>query len=182
MALDVEKEDKEEQRRTKVKDRIDPKSIGEEKTVEESLSLLTSEEKKLLSEWKGKEGQKIRFEQDLKDLGVSAGESGKIEDINSRNAMITLRMEDGRHVRMLPEFMREMEKENRGEGKSQSQKTVEQGKEETKEENKEVSKKRGQEKDPFRDRPEERLEEKKLEEKKENPRVERQRVRDGMGY
>jgi conjugative relaxase-like TrwC/TraI family protein len=191
MALDVEKESKGEQRRTKEKDWSSPPSIGEEKTVEESLSPLTSEGKKLLSEWRGREGQTIRFEQDLKDLGVRAGESGKIEDINSTNAVITLRMEDGRHVRMLPEFMRGIEKKDLGKGNFREKKTAKQGKEERKEEKTGSKEKNGPEKERAQvkervlEHSEERLEiqeEKKQEEKSVAPQKVRQRSRDGMGY
>ena len=189
MAQDVEKENKEERRRASVRG-------GEKKTPDqgaedrrEMLPALTAEEKKLLSEWKGKEGRDIRFLKDVVEFGIHAGEVGKIEDINRNNGVITLRMEDGRHVRMIPEYMRETEKKSKGDEKSPEPKVMEQGKEELKEEKKEVSKEqdRSMEKDPFQDRPEERPErrqEKEREEKKEAPRIERQRERgrDGMGY
>ncbi|MHB1287415.1 MAG: ATP-dependent DNA helicase, partial [Leptospirales bacterium] len=129
MALDVEKENKEEKRRAK-------ESVSEKNTLEEgsgdrreTLPALTAEEKMRLEEWKGKEGRNIPFPDGIREFGIGAGEVGKIEDINRANGVITLRMEDGRHVRMIPKYMRDMEKESIGDEKREVLKDISKEKE-----------------------------------------------------
>ena len=135
MALDVEKENREEKRR--VKERGGEKEAREEVRPEVVSSMLTGDERKLLSEWKGKEGQEIRFSKDVRAFGIGAGESGKIEDINQGSGVITLRMEDGRYVRMIPEYMRELERQKGMEERAPDRKTMDPGKEDRKEKKKE---------------------------------------------
>ncbi|MHB1285895.1 MAG: MobF family relaxase [Leptospirales bacterium] len=229
MALDVEKESKEERRRANEKER---ESLGEEKILpeeknrdirrereqerleektsekeqerneemktsnrkektmersdEKEFEHLTRQERERFDRWEI--GQKLRFPQENKDMGMKAGEVARIREMNRESGVITLQKENGHEVKILPEYMkREMERKERGEEKLVEQKTMEQGKEERKEERKEATKEqdRSREKDPFQDRPEdrpERKQEKEREEKKEAPRIERQRGRDGMGY
>lgn len=169
MAQDVEMENKEERRRAKEKDRA------------EKFPSLTAGEEKLLAEWRGKEGQNIRFPKDVMELGISAGESGKIEDINYATGVMTLRMEDGRHVRMVPEYMREMEKKAPGDEESPERKMMKEKKEASKEQGRSQEEDQVKSRERSEERPE-RRQEKEREKKKDAPRIERQRGRDGLGY
>jgi ATP-dependent exoDNAse (exonuclease V) alpha subunit len=214
MALDVEKESKEFERRANGKEKEIPladeenrleedreknkdrnreteTSNGKEKTMERSeekeYEHLSRQERERFDQWEV--GQRLRFPQENKDLGMKAGEVARVEEMDRETGVITLRKENGQEAKLVPEHTRrEMERQkSMEEEKSPERKTEEQGKEEKKEEKKEVSKEqdRFKEKDPFQDRPEERLErrqEKEREEKKETPRIERHRGRDGMGY
>jgi hypothetical protein len=183
MALDVEKENKEERKfRDHSKERPGTrKEKTQDGSIEPRWEKLTAEEKKRLLEWKGKEGQNIRFPEDSRDFGVSAGEVGKIEDINRANGVITLRMEDGRHVRIIPEYMRKKENEAGGE-----EKTMEQGKEEKEKISKALNPEKDREKANLPSLSEERqeLRQEKEQEKKKEPTKEREyeRGRDGFGY
>ncbi len=167
---------------------------GKEKTMERSeekeYEHLTRQERERFDRWEI--GQRLRFPQENKDLGMKAGEVAHVEKMDRETGVITLRKENGQEAKLVPEHTkREMERQKSMEGeKSPERKTMEQGKEERKEEKKEVSKDidRSREKDPFQDRPEdrpERRQEKEREEKKESPRIERQRERSrdrGMGF
>jgi len=154
-----------------------------DKEKENRWADLTDRERNRMETWK--EGQKLRFPSENKELGIKAGEEAQVEKMAKDSGVITLRKENGQEVAMNPEYMkREMERKEQGEQKSQEQKTMEQGKEH-KEEKKEVTKEQEHTQEKDRDRSEERPEhrqEKEREEKKEAPRIERQRGRDGMGY
>ena len=190
MAHDVEKESKEERRRPngkekeniladnenrreavreKDKDRIreTETSNGKEKTMERSeekeYEHLTRQERERFDRWTV--GQKLRFPQENKDLGIKAGEVARVEEMDRETGVITLRKENGQEAKLVPEHTkREMERQKSMEERSPERKMMEQGKEERKEEKKEVSKER--------------------EERKEVPEIERQRERgrDGLGY
>ena len=164
---------------------------GKEKTMERSeekeYEHLTRQERERFDRWEI--GQRLRFPQENKDLGMKAGEVAHVEKMDRETGVITLRKENGQEAKLVPEHTkREMERQkSMEEERARDQKTMEQGKEERKEEKREAAKEqeRGREKNPFQDRPEERTErrqEKEREEKKEAPRIERQRGRDGMGY
>ena len=161
-----------------------------ERSEEKEYEHLTRQERERFDRWEI--GQRLRFPQENKDLGMKAGEVAHVEKMDRETGVITLRKENGQEAKLVPEHTkREMERQKSMEGeKSPERKTMEQGKEERKEEKKEVSKDidRSREKDPFQDRPEdrpERRQEKEREEKKESPRIERQRERSrdrGMGF
>ena len=158
-----------------------------ERSDEKEFKYLTRQERERFDRWSV--GQNLRFPQESKELGMKAGEVARVEEMDRETGVITLRKESGQEAKLVPEHTkREMERQkSMEEEKSPEQKTMEQGKEEPKEEKKEATKEqdRSREKDPFQDRPEERPErkqEKEGEEKKDAPRIERQRVRDGMGY
>ena len=159
-----------------------------ERSEEKEYEHLTRQERERFYRWEV--GQKLRFPQENKDLGIKAGEVPRVEEMNRETGVITLRKENGQEAKLVPEHTkREMERQKSMDDQSPERKTMEQGKEERKEEKKEVSKEqdRSMEKDPFQDRPEERPErrqEKEREERKEAPKIERQRERgrDGMGY
>ncbi len=164
---------------------------GKEKTMERSeekeYEHLTRQERERFDKWEV--GQRLRFPQENKELGMKDGEVARVEKMDRESGEITLRKENGQEAKLVPEHMkREMDRQkSTEEEKSPERKTMEQGKEERKEEKKEVSKEqdRSREKDPFRDRPEdrpERRQKKERKEKKEAPRIERQRGRDGMGF
>ncbi|KGA93974.1 hypothetical protein LptCag_0600 [Leptospirillum ferriphilum] len=168
-------------------------SNGREKTMERSeekeYEYLTRQERERFDKWEV--GQRLRFPQENKELGMKAGEVARVEEMDRETSVITLRKENGQEAKLVPEHLkREMERQKRmEEEKSPERKTMEQGKEEMKGEKKEATKEqeRSREKDPFLDRPEdrpERKQEKEREEKKEAPRIERQRERGhgGMGY
>ncbi len=220
MALEVEKESKEFERSPNGKEREKPgeekENIGNEnrreedrekdkgriretetsngkgKTMERSeekeYEHLTRQERERFDRWEI--GQRLRFPQENKDLGMKAGEVARVEEMDRETGVITLRKENGQEATLVPEHTkREMDRQKSMEERSPERKTEEQGKEERKEEKKEVSKEqdRSREKDPFQERPEERPErrqEKEREERKEAPKIERQRERgrDGMGY
>ena len=179
---DLEK-DKDRSRETETPNR---KEKTMERSDEKEFEHLTRQERERFDRWEI--GQKLRFPQENKDMGMKAGEVARVEEMDRETGVITLRKENGQEAKLVPEHTkREMERQKSMEEKSPERKTMEQGKEERKEEKKEVSKEqdRSREKDPFQDRPEdrpERQQEKEREEKKEAPRIERQRGRDGMGY
>ena len=158
-----------------------------ERSEEKEYEHLTRQERERFDRWEV--GQKLHFPQENKDLGMKAGEVARVEKMDRKTGVITLRKENGQEAKLVPEHTkREMEKKALEE-KTPEQKVMEQGKEERKEEKKEVSKEqdRSREKDPFQDRPEERPErrqEQEREEKKEVRKIERQRERGrgGMGY
>ena len=214
MAMDVEKESKEFERRPNGKER---ENLGEEKSLpeEKNREIRREQEETETSNGKGKTmersgekeyghlnrqererfdrwevGQKLRFPQENKDLGMKAGEVARVEEMNRETGVITLRKENGQEAKLVPEHTkRELERQKSMEERSPERKTMEQGKEDRKEPKKEVSKEqdRSREKDPFQDRPEERparRQEKEREERKGAPKIERQRERgrDGMGY
>ena len=150
-----------------------------DKEKENRWSDLTNTEKHRLETWK--EGQKLLFHSENKELGIKAEETAKIERMDKDSGVITLRKGNGQEVAMNPEYLkREMEKKERGEGKSQDQKTVEQGKEAR-------TGKKSDERQAYLERiqikevsapeakGEERQQEKAREEKKEAPRRERER-------
>ncbi|MGL3710665.1 MobF family relaxase [Leptospirillum ferriphilum] len=179
--------------RDKDRSRETETSNGKEKTMERSeekeYEHLTRQERERFDKWE--EGQRLRFPQENKELGMKAGEVARVEKMDRETGVITLRKENGREAKLVPEHTkREMERQkSMEEEKSPERKSMEQGKEERKEEKKEATKEqdRSRGKDPFQERPEERPErkqEKEREEKKEAPRIERQRERgrDGMGY
>ena len=147
-----------------------------ERSEEKEYGPLTRQERERFDRWEV--GQRLRFPQENKDLGIKAGEVARIEEMNRETGVITLRKENGQEAKLVPEHTkREMERQKSMEEKTPERKTMEQGKEERKEEKKEVSKEQ--------ERPEEHQEkrqEKEREKKKEAPRIERQRGRDGMGY
>ena len=159
-----------------------------ERSEEKEYGHLTRQERERFDRWEV--GQRLRFPQENKDLGIKAGEMARVEEMNRETGVITLRKENGQEAKLVPEHTkREMERQKSMDDQSPERKTMEQGKEERKEEKKEVSKEqdRSMEKDPFQDRPEERPErrqEKEREERKEVSKIERQRERgrDGMGY
>ena len=158
-----------------------------ERSEEKEYEHLTRQERERFDKWE--EGQRLRFPQENKELGMKAGEVARVEEMNRETGVITLRKENGQEGKLVPEHTkREMERQkSMEEEKSPERKIMEQGKEERKEEKKEATKEqeRSREKDPFQLRPEERPErkqEKEREEKKEAPRIERQRGREGMGY
>ncbi len=168
-------------------------SNGREKTMERSeekeYEHLTRQERERFDKWEV--GQRLRFLQENKELGMKAGEVARVEEMDRETGVITLRKENGQEAKLVPEHLkREMERQKRiEEEKSPERKTMEQGKEEMKGEKKEATKEqeRSREKDPFQDLPEdrpERKQEKEREEKKEAPRIERKRERGhgGMGY
>ena len=190
----ADNENRREEDREKNRDRIreTETSNGKEKTMERSeekeYEHLTRQERERFDRWEV--GQRLRFPQENKDLGMKAGEVARVEEMDRETGIITLRKENGQEARLIPEHTkREMERQKGLEEKMPERKVMEQGKEERKEEKKKVSKEqeRSREKDPFQDRPEERPErrqENEREERKEAPRIERQRERgrDGMGY
>ena len=216
MALDLEKESKEFERRATGKEKEIPLADkenrleedreknkdrnretetcnGKEKTMERSeekeYEHLTRQERERFDRWTV--GQRLRFPQENKDLGMKAGEVARVEEMDRDTGIITLRKENGQEAKLVPEHAkREMERQKSMEEKSPERKMMEQGKEERKEEKKEVSKEqdRSREKDPFQDRaeerPEHRQEKERETEKKEVLKIERQRERgrDGMGY
>ncbi|MHB1287548.1 MAG: MobF family relaxase, partial [Leptospirales bacterium] len=186
----TDNENRREEDRGKARSRETETPNRKEKTMERSeekeYEHLTRQERERFDRWEV--GQRLRFPQENKELGMKAGEVARVEEMDRETGVITLQKENGHEVKILPEYMkREMERKERGEEKLVEQKTMAQGKEERKEERKEATKEqdRSREKGPFQDRPEERPErkqEKEREEKKEAPRIERQRGRDGMGY
>jgi|GEM_PF-1547823 len=168
-------------------------SNGREKTMERSeekeYEHLTRQERERFDKWEV--GQRLRFPQENKELGMKAGEVARVEEMERETGVITLRKENGQEAKLVPEHTkREMERQkSMEEEKSPERKTMEQGKEERKEEKKEVLKEQGctREKDQVQSlaRSEELLvsrQEKEREKKKETPRIERQRGRDGLGY
>ncbi len=191
----ADNENRRETDREKEKDRIreTETSSGKEKMMERNeekeYEHLIRQERERFDKWEV--GQRLRFPQENKELGMKAGEVVRVEKMDRETGVIGLRKENGQEVAMNPEYVkREMERQkSMEEEKSSERKTIEQGKEERKEEKKEATKEqdRSRGKDPFQERPEERPErkqEKEREEKKEAPRIERQRERgrDGMGY
>ena len=124
-----------------------------ERTGEKEFEYLTRQERERFERWEV--GQKLRFPQENRDLGMKAGEVVQVEEMDRKTGIITLRKENGEEAKLVPEHTkREMERQKSMEERSPERKTMEQGKEERKEERKEV------------------------------PRIERQRDRgrDGMGY
>ncbi len=155
-----------------------------ERTEEKEFEYLTRQERERFDRWEV--GQKLRFPQENRDLGMKAGEVVRVEEMDRKTGVITLRKENGQEAKLVPEHTkRELERQKSMEERSPERKTMEQGKEEKKEVLKDQD--RSREKDSFPDRPEERRDgrrEKEREERKEGPRIERQRDRgrDGMGY
>ncbi|EIJ77086.1 MAG: hypothetical protein C75L2_00030083 [Leptospirillum sp. Group II 'C75'] len=158
----------------------------EEKEKENRWSDLTDRERNRLETWK--EGQKLRFPSENKELGIQAGEEARVEKMDRQTGQIDLKMQkDGRDVSLEPEYMKR-EREKKALEIDPERKTMEQ-KEQRKEE-KAASKEKSppekeqehaQEKDRSMER-RERQQEKEREEKKEAPRRERERGRDGLGY
>ena len=166
----------------KNKDRIreTETSNGKEKTMERSeekeYEHLTRQERERFDRWEV--GQRLRFPQENKDLGMKAGEVARVEEMDRETGVITLRKENGQEAKLVPEHTkREMERRKSMKEKSPERKTIEK-----KEGTKEQDRGRERDQDVFRDRPERRQEKEREMEKKEAPRVERQRSRDGMGY
>ena len=91
----------------------------EEKEKENRWADFTDREKNRLDTWK--EGQKLHFHSENKELGIQSGEEARIEKMDRKTGLIDLRMEDGRDVTMKPEYMKEKEREQ--------QKAIEQEKE-----------------------------------------------------
>ena len=155
-----------------------------ERSEEKEYEHLTRQERERFGRWEV--GQRLRFPQENKDLGMKAGEVARVEEMDRETGVITLRKENGQEARLVPEHTkREIERQKSMEEKSPERKTMEQGKEERKEEKKEVSKEQehGREKDQdvFRERPEDRPE-RRQEKEREEKKVERQRGRDGLGF
>jgi len=157
----------------------------EEKKKENRWSDLTTIEKHRLETWK--EGQKLRFPSENKELGIKAEETAKIERMDKDSGVITLRKENGQEVAMKPEYMKR-EMERKALEIDSDQKTMEQmeQRKEEKDASKEKSspekeKEHAQEKEGSSEQGE-RQQEKAREEKKEASRRERERGRDGMGY
>ena len=159
-----------------------------DKEKENRWADLTDRERNRLETWK--EGQKLRFPSENKELGIQAGEEALVEKMDRQTGQIDLKMQkDGRDVRLEPEYMKR-EREKKALEIDPDRKTMEQ-KEQRKEEKdaskekssleKEQEQDRAQEKDRSMER-RERQQEKEREEKKEVPRRERERGRDGLGY
>ena len=156
-----------------------------EKEKENRWADLTDRERNRLETWK--EGQKLRFPSENKELGIQAGEEAQVEKMDRQTGQIDLKMQkDGRDVRLEPEYMkREREKkalEIDPERKAMEQKEQRKEEKDAAKEKSPPEKEQGaQEKDRSMER-RERQQEKEREEKKEVPRRERERSRDGMGY
>jgi conjugative relaxase-like TrwC/TraI family protein len=156
-----------------------------EQEKENRWNSLTAVEKNRLETWK--EGKKLHFPSENKELGIKAGEEAQVEKMDKDSGVITLRKENGQEVAMKPEYMKR-EMERKALEIDSDQKTMEQ-KEQRKEEkdaskeksSPEKEKERAQEKDGSSEQGE-RQQEKAREEMKEAPRRERERGRDGMGY
>ncbi|EQD61197.1 hypothetical protein B1B_07715, partial [mine drainage metagenome] len=80
-----------------------------------------------------KEGQKLSFPSENKELGIKAGEEAQVEKMDRQTGQIDLKMEkDGRDVKWEPEYIKR-ERERKGWEIDPNQKTMEQ-KEQRKEE------------------------------------------------
>ena len=192
----ADNENRREVDREKDKDRVrkTETSNGKEKTMERSgekeYEHLNRQERERFERWEV--GQKLRFPQENKDLGMKAGEVARVEEMDRETGVITLRKENGQEAKLVPEHTkREMERQKSMEEKSPGRKTMEQGKEERKEEKESAKDKKVSELEheqamergnKTREVDREKEGKAKEESRKEQPRIEWQRGRDGLGY
>lgn len=154
-----------------------------DKEKENRWDSLTTGEKNRFETWK--EGQKLRFPSENKELGIKAGEVAQVREMDRESVVVKLQKENGQEVAMNPEYMkREMERKALEEEKNQ--KTIGQKKEDRNEATKEQDRGREREQDVFRERQEDRTERRQEKERKKRRKGPgssvRERVRDGMGY
>ena len=101
---------------------------GKEKTMERSgekeFEYLTRQERERFDRWEV--GQKLRFPQENRDLGMNAGEVVRVEEMDRKTGIITLRKENGEEARLIPEHpKRELERQKSMEERSPERKTME---------------------------------------------------------
>ena len=76
---------------------------------QERAQRLTEQEKERLEKWK--EGMKLRFPQERKDLGLKAGETVKVENIHKLSGIVVLRDQNGRRINLEPQWMKKAREE-----------------------------------------------------------------------
>ena len=162
-----------------------------ERSEEKEYEHLNRQERERFDRWEV--GQRLRFPQENKDLGIKAGEVARVEEMNRETGVITLRKENGQEAKLVPEHTkREMERQkSMEEEKSPERKVMEQGKEERKEKKESAKDKKVSELEheqamergnKTREVDREKEGRAKEESRKEQPRIEWQRGRDGLGY
>jgi hypothetical protein len=82
-----------------VREDLNLKGKGQEFTRYEAGDFTEAQKKRIDSYEKG---QDVRFGKDYRGMSVSAGEIGKVENVDKENGTIRLKMEDGRSVTMTP--------------------------------------------------------------------------------